>query len=76
MAQCAFDHAAAHMPTECVRVPNSGRSNARQFRMAEHAIALDACSPYQKAARKSDSESRRKPEAAMAKVVGTQSPST
>ncbi len=72
MAQCAFDHAAAHMRRRSAFGSQLGAFQHWQFRMAEHAIALEtARSLYQKAARKSDAGITPEPEAAMAKVVGS-----
>jgi alkylation response protein AidB-like acyl-CoA dehydrogenase len=72
MGQCAFDHAAAHLRTRSAFGSKLGAFQHWQFRMAEHAIALEAArSLYQKAARKSDTRGSAEPEAAMAKVTGS-----
>lgn len=72
MAQCAFDHAAAHMRRRSAFGEKLGAFQHWQFRMAEHATALEAArSLYQKAARKSDAGIAPEPEAAMAKVTGS-----
>ena len=72
MAQCAFDHAAAHLRRRSAFGSKLGAFQHWQFRMAEHAITLEtARSLYQKAARKSDAGVTPEPEAAMAKVTGS-----
>jgi alkylation response protein AidB-like acyl-CoA dehydrogenase len=72
MGQCAFDHAAAHLRSRSAFGSKLGAFQHWQFRMAEHAIALEAArSLYQKAARKSDAHGSGEPEAAMAKVTGS-----
>ncbi|MCV7230001.1 acyl-CoA dehydrogenase family protein [Mycolicibacterium komossense] len=72
MAQCAFDHAAAQLGRRSAFGAKLGAFQHWQFRMAEHAIALEAArSLYQKAARKSDAGVTPEPEAAMAKVTGS-----
>lgn len=72
MAQCAFDHAAAHLRRREAFGSKLGAFQHWQFRMAEHAIMLESArSLYQKAARKSDAGITPEPEAAMAKVIGS-----
>jgi alkylation response protein AidB-like acyl-CoA dehydrogenase len=72
MGQCAFDHAIAHLRSRSAFGSKLGGFQHWQFRMAEHAIALEAArSLYQKAARKSDAHGSGEPEAAMAKVTGS-----
>jgi butyryl-CoA dehydrogenase len=72
MAQCAFDHAAAHLRRRSAFGSKLGAFQHWQFRMAEHAIALESARAlYQKAARKSDAGISPEPEAAMAKVTAS-----
>jgi alkylation response protein AidB-like acyl-CoA dehydrogenase len=72
MAQCAFDHAMAHMRRRSAFGTKLGGFQHWQFTFAEHAIALEAArSLYQKAARKADVGGSAEPEAAMAKVTGS-----
>ncbi len=72
MAQCAFDHAAAHMRRRSAFGSKLGAFQHWQFRMAEHAMTLESARAlYQKAARKSDAGITPEPEAAMAKVTGS-----
>ncbi|MBJ7337560.1 acyl-CoA dehydrogenase family protein [Mycolicibacterium sp.] len=72
MAQCAFDHAAAHLRRRSAFGSKLGAFQHWQFQMAEHAITLEAArSLYQKAARKSDGGITPEPEASMAKVTGS-----
>jgi alkylation response protein AidB-like acyl-CoA dehydrogenase len=72
MAQCAFDHAAAHVRRRSAFGSKLGAFQHWQFRMAEHAITLESARAlYQKAARKSDAGVTPEPEDAMAKITGS-----
>src|SRR5260370_33075790 len=73
--QCAFDHAAAHLRSRSAFGSKLGGFQHWQFRMAEHAIALEAArSLYQKAARKSDTRGSGEPGGAVAKGARTRLP--
>lgn len=75
MAQCAFDHAAAHLAERRAFGKRLAEFQHWQFRFAEHAIAIEqARSLYQKAALKMDAGRVPEPEAAMAKVAGSRLP--
>jgi alkylation response protein AidB-like acyl-CoA dehydrogenase len=74
MAQAAFDHAAHHLEQRRAFGRRLGENQYWQFRMAERALQLESArNLYLKAAMRMDTEScAPEPEAAMAKICGTE----